>query len=566
MMVVKSTENKTPSSLIDLLGGGVKNKTAKTTDTFAQLLASLNIPVKGEKSFGAMVDPKAPKSNETVTLSTKTVEDPLSDEETKMIPNDMVTVLSNDQVRTLIQKAKEYLKNEITAKAPEYKIDVKALPKTLMGLVEMANKIGIDMSSITLSTLDDSTKTLSKELPASLLSKSVIELKKSPQTETSATPKTLDVMTQLLTQTKGMQTEPMPIKAAVQPLQSLLKELAKTADIPVQPVPAQAGSVQPVPAQAVPVQPVPTQAVPVQPVPTQAVPVQPVPTQAVPVQPVPAQAVPVQPVPTQAVPVQPVPTQAVPVQPVPTQAVPVQPVPAQAVPVQPVPAQAVPVQPVPAQAVPVQPVPTQAVPTMAEQEILKQIPKTATITSTDVLRTLLRGNNDVEKLEKIKEKSPSGEESPKLPQVHTEGSLEVKSKEAVQSLRHFSTDLKEAAENYKPPFTRITMKLNPEKLGEVEVTLVQRGNNIHVNIQSANASSVAFLAHNAMELRTQLTAQGVMNSTMNFMSGGENQSQNPNPQQQQQQQNRFQAYKSLSELESSGEQLSALEIILPHYA
>jgi flagellar hook-length control protein FliK len=258
------------------------------------------------------------------------------------------------------------------------------------------------------------------------------------------------------------------------------------------------------------------------------------------------------------VPVQPVPTQAVPVQPVPTQAVPVQPVPTQAVPVQPVPTQAVPVQ-------PVQPVPTQAVPTMAEQEILKQIPKTATITSTDVLRTLLRGNNDVEKLEKIKEKSPSGEESPKLPQVHTEGSLEVKSKEAVQSLRHFSTDLREAAENYKPPFTRITMKLNPDKLGEVEVTLVQRGNNIHVNIQSANASSVAFLAHNAMELRTQLTAQGVMNSTMNFMSGGENQSQNPNPQQQQQQ-NRFQAYKSLSELESSGEQLSALEIILPHYA
>jgi flagellar hook-length control protein FliK len=52
------------------------------------------------------------------------------------------------------------------------------------------------------------------------------------------------------------------------------------------------------------------------------------------------------------------------------------------------------------------------------------------------------------------------------------------------------------------------MKLNPEKLGEVEVTLVQRGNNVHVNIQSSNANSVAFLAHNATELKAQLRIRG----------------------------------------------------------
>ncbi|MFA6144529.1 MAG: flagellar hook-length control protein FliK, partial [Sulfuricurvum sp.] len=274
----------------------------------------------------------------------------------------------------------------------------------------------------------------------------------------------------------------------------------------------------------------------------------------VPAQPV---SVPAQPVSVQAQPV------SVPAQPV---SVPAQPVSVQAQPVS-VPAQpvSVPAQPV---SVPAQPVSVQAQPVsiiIAVPEVFKEIPKTATVTSTNVLTAFLRDNNDVEKSEKIKEKSPSLEESPKLLQVHTQGSIEVKSKEAVQSLSHFATDLKEAAENYKPPFTRITMKLNPEKLGEVEVTLVQRGNNIHVNIQSPNASSITFLAQNAMELRTQLAQQGVSNATMNFMSGGENQSQNPNPQQQQQQ-NRFQAYKSLSDLESNGEQLSALEIILPHYA
>ncbi len=148
-------------------------------------------------------------------------------------------------------------------------------------------------------------------------------------------------------------------------------------------------------------------------------------------------------------------------------------------------------------------------------------------------------------------------------------SLEVKSKEAQQSMRLFASDLKEAVQEYKPPFTRLTMKLNPEKLGEVEVTLIQRGNNVHVNIQSNNTTSVTFLAHNATELKAQLAAQGITNATMNFMSGGENQPQNNAQHQQHQQEQRrngFKSYESFEELTLNEEQLSALEIIIPHYA
>ena len=146
--------------------------------------------------------------------------------------------------------------------------------------------------------------------------------------------------------------------------------------------------------------------------------------------------------------------------------------------------------------------------------------------------------------------------------------MEVKSKEAAQSMRYFASDLKEAVQEYKPPFTRLTMKLNPEKLGEVEVTLVQRGNNVHVNIQSNNTNSVAFLAHNATELKAQLASQGITNATMNFMSGGDGQNNQQQGQQQQQQgqHNRFRAYESFEELQLNEEQLSALEIIIPHYA
>ena len=201
---------------------------------------------------------------------------------------------------------------------------------------------------------------------------------------------------------------------------------------------------------------------------------------------------------------------------------------------------------------------------VSKDAVPKEQPKGALPIHTEALSALLQGKNEVKK----RKRSVIGktvDESPKGLQVSKPDSLEVKSKEAVQSMRHFAIDLKEAAESYKPPFTRVTMKLNPEKLGEVEVTLVQRGNNVHVNIQSSNANSVAFLAHNATELKAQLAGQGITNATMNFMSGGENQQQN-SQNQQQQQPNRFQAYESLQELESAQQELSALEIILPHYA
>jgi flagellar hook-length control protein FliK len=54
---------------------------------------------------------------------------------------------------------------------------------------------------------------------------------------------------------------------------------------------------------------------------------------------------------------------------------------------------------------------------------------------------------------------------------------------------------------------------------------------------------------------------------MNFMSGGENQQQNNQQQHQQEhRQNAFRSYESFEELEFNEEQLSALEIIIPHYA
>jgi flagellar hook-length control protein FliK len=115
-------------------------------------------------------------------------------------------------------------------------------------------------------------------------------------------------------------------------------------------------------------------------------------------------------------------------------------------------------------------------------------------------------------------------------------SLEVKVKEAQQMIRHFSSDIKEAVENYKPPFTRLKMTLNPAKLGEVDVTLIQRGNNVHININSNN-TALTLLAQNVNELKTQLANNGVVTTSMQFItSHGEHQQQEGRHQ-------HFQAYK-----------------------
>ena|GEM_PF-1977615 len=139
--------------------------------------------------------------------------------------------------------------------------------------------------------------------------------------------------------------------------------------------------------------------------------------------------------------------------------------------------------------------------------------------------------------------------------------LELKVKEAKQTVSHVASSLKEAVENYKPPFTRITMQLNPAKLGDVDVTMIQRGNNVHINI-SSNNSAIAVLAQHSVELKNQLANNGLGGATMQFnTSGGEQQRQS------QHQHNMMEAYEkyAASEGEEHYETLTSLELIIPRY-
>ncbi len=185
-----------------------------------------------------------------------------------------------------------------------------------------------------------------------------------------------------------------------------------------------------------------------------------------------------------------------------------------------------------------------------------------------VLSQLLHGENQQTTEQTASEGGTQGISATQGNGVHvkqTEADLTVKMNEAKQMVKYLAQDIKQAIEDYKPPFTRIKVKLNPQKFGEVDLTVIQRGKNVHVNI-SSNSAAINMLSQNAGDLKVQLTQNGMNNASLNFNSSTDTQSQ-----QQQQQQNGHQkesakqAYEAFNQDETSEEILSSLEIVVPRY-
>lgn len=99
-----------------------------------------------------------------------------------------------------------------------------------------------------------------------------------------------------------------------------------------------------------------------------------------------------------------------------------------------------------------------------------------------------------------------------------------------ETLQHFSQDLKEAVDQYKAPITKLSITLNPNNLGEVEVTLMQRGNNLHINFNS-NTNAMNLFIQNQVEFKNSLVNMGFTGLEMNFSDQGkreQNQNQGKN--------------------------------------
>nr|WP_321435669.1 flagellar hook-length control protein FliK [uncultured Campylobacter sp.] len=130
------------------------------------------------------------------------------------------------------------------------------------------------------------------------------------------------------------------------------------------------------------------------------------------------------------------------------------------------------------------------------------------------------------------------------------------------SVRSFAAQMVEKISEFKPPVTRVNLQLHPAELGEVNITMIARANNLHVNVTSANATMALFLQNQA-EFKANLVNMGFSDIQMSFSDHkeGSNAQHNSNKAKK--------SYESdedsimINEFEGSGE--STLEIVLPRY-
>ena len=129
--------------------------------------------------------------------------------------------------------------------------------------------------------------------------------------------------------------------------------------------------------------------------------------------------------------------------------------------------------------------------------------------------------------------------------------------EIKETLSNFSSTLKEQVQNYKAPITRFNITLNPLNLGEVEITMVNRGNNLHVNFNSTTATMNLFLQNQA-EFKNSLVNMGFTELEMNFSD------QNQRQDKKEQAKNKYSSNQS-DESENAQAEQSLLELVIPRY-
>jgi flagellar hook-length control protein FliK len=145
--------------------------------------------------------------------------------------------------------------------------------------------------------------------------------------------------------------------------------------------------------------------------------------------------------------------------------------------------------------------------------------QSADILSSLLQKTIQEETKQHEKTADIPQKQHSDNTSSQNSSLISDGfdvkTLKQNITKSKQSIKHFASSLKDAVDSYKPPVSKLTMELHPKELGKVEVTLVHRGDNLQIQINSNN-TAVGFLHSQQQELKQNLINMGFTDVNMSF--------------------------------------------------
>lgn len=142
---------------------------------------------------------------------------------------------------------------------------------------------------------------------------------------------------------------------------------------------------------------------------------------------------------------------------------------------------------------------------------------------------------------------------------------DVKSKGAIakEALKYLSEDIKETIDSYKPPMMKVSMEMNPQNMGAVDVTLISRGQNLIVNVASSQDNMQMFM-QNIQEFRTNLNNLGFTSLEMNFNFSGQSQNSGGGNNDRQWREDSAKRYEANSKIGAITDKIESLDIILPH--
>ncbi len=118
-----------------------------------------------------------------------------------------------------------------------------------------------------------------------------------------------------------------------------------------------------------------------------------------------------------------------------------------------------------------------------------------------------------ENKEKTKESTNSAQSAQNA--QSSDKTSENKSAAPKETIKHFTQQLKQEIQEYKPPMSRISMDLFPKELGKVEVSIQKVGKNLKVSVISHNNSLQTFL-DNQQDLKNSLNALGFEGVDLSF--------------------------------------------------
>ena len=180
----------------------------------------------------------------------------------------------------------------------------------------------------------------------------------------------------------------------------------------------------------------------------------------------------------------------------------------------------------------------------------------------ELLKNVTREKNT----QSVEEKNAQEEKKSEKPQELQVGELkrevQFKLASSKETFTQFSQRIREEILNYKPPFSKLTMELNPVELGKLEITITKKGKELVVNVNANNANALHTFMQNQSEFRSTLSSVGFSNVELNF-SQGEGRGGGGQPQEREQQKrNKNSLGESITEIPA----LASMEIKMVQYA